>query len=149
MMNEAQLHFRECEVCGRKSPGFVWITATAARPYCKNPPAAFLISVGLLNKKKNKKNFSLQNTSCSSADVALSGRCGARRVNKGHHRGFTDCVFVVLLFGMHPPHQMLRETDVNSCNVFANLLNHVLNYLWLRLLSSTAISWHVDANSCF
>lgn len=148
MMNEAQLHFRECEVCDRKSPGFVRITATAARPYCKNPPAAFLIPVGLLNEKKEKT--SAYKTPHVPVQMSQRARAVARnRVNKGHHRGFIGGTFVVLLFGMHPPHQMLHEIDVNGCNVFADRLNHVLNYLWLRPLSCTAGSWRVDANSCF
>lgn len=112
MMNEAQLHFRECELCDRKSPGFVWITATAARSYCKNPPAAFLVSAGLLNKERKQRKLQLPK------HHMFQRRCRSERVNKGHHRGFIDCMFVALLFGMHPPPQMLRETDVNSCNVF-------------------------------
>lgn len=57
---ETALHFWECELCDRKSHGFVWITVTAGLSYCKNrhhqkTPAAFLISVGLLTKTFSRR----------------------------------------------------------------------------------------------
>lgn len=72
-MNEAQLHFREWEVCDRKSPGFAWITATTVRPNCKTPPAAFLISVLL----KNPKNLP---QACKTPHVPVH-KCRTERVD--------------------------------------------------------------------
>lgn len=76
------LDFWECEICDRKSLGFVWIRAAAGLSSCKNTyhrktPAAFLVSVGLLtgtSAGKHRRGLS--------PDAALCIYCGTKRVNR-------------------------------------------------------------------